>query len=96
MVVVSLYLFHGKFRLIAELTNQLATIFLLNSSAIVTIVCFILWKFLQTIACQVKTCIAIVTVKDLIRIIVEATKTYFTISLEKFDICAAFAFSWFD
>ena len=75
--------FHGKLSFAAQLTEQHATLFMLNCSAVIAVVDLFLRNLFQAVTSQMEARIALITVKDLIGVIVEATEAYFTVSLEE-------------
>lgn len=66
-----------------------------NCCTAVTKILFILRHFMQSITSQMKTSVAQVTVKNLIRIRIKTAKTYFTISLKKLFSVRLTGFSGF-
>jgi hypothetical protein len=58
MVEVAVYLFYGKFGLVAQLADQLLTVLEPLLSAAVAVVYFLFGYFLQAVAGEVEACVA--------------------------------------
>ena len=86
MVVVTLNFLYGELCFVAELANDLFCVLPLHCLTVVAIVSFLLRNLLKSIASQVKTCVAFIAVKHLVRIVVKTAETNFTVSLEKFFV----------
>ena len=93
---MSLDLFHGELGFAAELTKQTLTVLLPDRPAVVAVVGFIFGQLLESVAGEVETGVAAVTVEHLIRVIVETAEAYFAIRLEKFQVSIVFALGRFD
>jgi hypothetical protein len=96
MIEMSIDLFYRETCFIAELTNYSLYIFFLLIAATIAVVGLLFGYFLQSITGQVKTCIALVAVEYLVRVVVETTKADLTVRLKKFfSGSSIFTFDWF-
>ena len=103
MIKVPINLFYRKIRFATNLARDLFSfrvfsefILFSQSSTRITKILFNIRNSMHSIARKMKTCIAHVAIKNLIRIIIKTTKTYFTVSLKIFLVSTLMSLDWFN
>lgn len=102
MIKVSIYLFDRKVSFATNLASYFLNICLLQlflffyGRTTVAKILFLIWNLMQSITSKMETCIAHITIKDLIRVIIKTTETCFTICLEKLVIRRVSSFCGFN
>lgn len=96
MIKMSVHLFNRKVCFITKLAHDFFIIISFLILATITIISFFLRYLLKPVAGKMKTCIAGITIKDLIWIIIEAAETYLAVSLKELFIIRITALGWPD
>jgi hypothetical protein len=94
MIKMTIQFLYWEVRFIAKCAHDFFIIISFLVLAAITEINLLLWNFGQSVACQVKTCITRITVKDLVRIVIETTEAYFAICLKKLFLCYLITFGW--
>jgi len=97
MVEMSGDLLDWEVGFVTKLANHLFSILPSRVSTAVTKVGFFLRDFLESVARQMKTCVAGVAIEHLVGVVVETAETDFTVGFKKlFGGCCIFAFDGFE